>query len=292
MTNKERFKKNIRMVELEQHSFCNRKCWFCPNQFIDRQFKPVKFLDEAVYVQILKDLAGIGYDEIISFSGNCEPFSQPAFLDRIKQAREYLPNACLMTNTNTDYLTTEMVRAAAAAGLDMIKAQLYFDETEEFTEEAIKLKLACLQKKLPGIEFEEKAKNKWFALVDDRLVIVAYAKDWRKVGHNRCDVPVRPTTKRYHTCGEAVTYIGVNYAGQVQPCCNIRADYPKYKHLVLGQMDDKPDTIFSLYQGTLLPETVYPCATCMGKQWHPNGKLVYEDILRELRNDKRLLQVS
>ncbi len=282
MTNKERFKANIRMVELEQHSYCNRKCWFCPNQFIDRQF--IEFLDHAIYEQILKDLASIDYDEIISFSGNCEPFSQPAFLDRVRQAREHLPKACLMTNTNTDYLTTEIVEQAGGNGLSLIKAQLYFSADEEYTREAICKKMDGLKAKLPGIKFQEKGMN-WFALVGD-LVIVAYAKDWRKVGHNRCDVHVRDTAKRMHTCGEPVTYIGVNYAGQVQPCCNIRADYPKYKHLILGRMDDKPNTIFAMYKGTILPETIYPCATCMGKQWHPNGKMVYSEIIRELKNEQ------
>ena len=27
---------NIRLVEIEIFSFCNRKCLFCPNSFIDR----------------------------------------------------------------------------------------------------------------------------------------------------------------------------------------------------------------------------------------------------------------
>jgi len=289
MTNKERFKANIRMVELEQHSYCNRKCWFCPNQFIDRQFTPVQFLDEAIYTQILKDLASIDYDEIISFSGNCEPFSQPAFLERVKLAKEYLPNAVLFTNTNTDYLTTEMVHDAAQGGLNLIKAQLYFDRDEQYNDDAIDEKMWKLREKLLGIDFEEKVKNKWFALVGD-MVIVAYSKDFRKVGHNRCDVQVRKAVKRVHTCGEAVTFIGVNYAGQVQPCCNIRADYPKHKPLILGQMDDKPGTIFELYQGVLLPETAYPCSICMGKQWHPNGKLIYQEIIREMKKWQKQAQ--
>lgn len=283
MLNKERFKANIRMVELEQHSYCNRKCWFCPNQFINRQFKPVKFLDKKIYTQILKDLASIDYNEIISFSGNCEPFSQPGFLDRIKIAKDYLPNAVLFTNTNTDYLTTEIVKQAAESGLNMMKAQLYFDKDEVYTDYAIDEKMWNLREKLIGIDFEEKVKSKWFALVGD-MVIVAYSKDFHKVGHNRCDVPVRKTVKRLYTCYEGVTYIGVNYAGQVHPCCNIRPDYSKYEFLVLGQMDDRPGTIFELYQGVIIPETQYPCSTCMGKEWHPNGKLVYQEIIREMNN--------
>lgn len=285
MTNKERFKANIRMVELEQHSFCNRRCWFCPNQFIDRMFKPVKFMDFDVFTQILNDLSCIDYDQIISFSGNCEPFSQLEFVTRVEKAHIFVPNACLITNTNTDYLNTGSVELVSKAGLNLIKAQLYFNKDEEYTTEAIHAKMDKLVKKLPGIEFLEIIKNQWFALIGD-MVIHAYSKDWHKVGHNRCDVPVRPAAKRMYVCGEGVQYIGVNYLGQVSPCCNIRGDYIKHESLLLGTMDSNPGTLFDLYQGLLLSETEYPCDICNGKGWHANGKIVHEEILKELKSGK------
>lgn len=284
MTNKEQFRRNIRMFEIEPHSYCNRKCWFCPNSFIDRQFRPVKFLDQKIYLQILQDLASINYSEVLCFAAFCEPFSQPSFLDRIKEADALLPNALLQTNTNTDYLTIETVQDAAKAGLNIIKAQLYFDKDEEYTDKATQEKFTWLQKKLPGIEFKKRVKNQWFALVGKDLVVHAYSKDFRKVGHNRCDVQVRKTTKRYHTCGEPIQMFGVNYNGWAVPCCNIRSDYPPHKNVLLGRMNDTPGRIFDLYQGTLIPETQYPCSVCMGKQWHPNTKIVYTEIIRELKN--------
>lgn len=283
MLNQERFKKNIRMVELEQHSYCNRKCWFCPNQFIDRKFKPVQFMDFDIYTQILNDLSCIGYDQIISFSGNCEPFSQPEFIDRVSKARCFLPNACLVTNTNTDYLTSELANSASVAGISIIKAQLYFGKDEFYCDDAIRQKMEELKWKLPGIKFEEKIPNEWFALIGD-MVIHAYSKNWHKVGHNRGDVMVRPAERRMHVCGEAIQYIGVNYKGQVTPCCNIRGDHKPHEELMLGEMDSDPGTLFKLYQGTLLPENKYPCDRCNGKGWHANGKMVYEAILKELKN--------
>lgn len=286
MTNKERFKLNIRMVELEQHSYCNRKCWFCPNQFIDRQFQPVQFLDEAIYTQILNDLADIKYDEIISFSGNCEPFSQPSFLDRVKGARELLPDAFLMTNTNTDYLSTEIVHDAEEVGINVIKAQLYFDKEEEYTDEATEEKMWKLREQLLGIDFVERL-GQWFAIVGENLVIHAYSKNWHKVGHNRCDVPVRKTEIRRHTCFEPVQYFGVNYQGLATPCCNIRPDYQPYEDIVLGEMDDTPGKIFEFYRGVVLSETEYPCRTCMGKHGHPNGKICYQEVMKVLKNGKQ-----
>lgn len=283
--NADLFKRNIRMVELEQHSYCNRKCWFCPNTFIDRQ-KPVEWLDLDVYKSILKDLCIIEYDQIISFSGNCEPFSQNDFILRVAEAREYLDDAFLMTNTNTDYLTTDVVKAAADAGLNVIKAQLYFGKDEPYNDHNIEVKMQKLKDMLPGIEFVKKM-GQWFALVGDNLIVHAYAKNWHKAGHNRCDVGVRETQIRMHTCFEPVQYFGVSYQGIASPCCNIRTDYEPYKDILLGKMDAYPGTMFKLYKGMLLDETEYPCKTCMGKHGHPNGKLVYAEILKELKNGKQ-----
>ena len=281
MTNSERFKANIRLFEFEPHSYCNRKCWFCPNSFIDRT-GPVKFLDWAIYTQALRDLASIDYSESMCFAGWCEPFSQPRFFDYLKEAAEWLPNAALFSNTNTDYLNVKVVQEAADIGLGLLKVQLYFDEDETYCDGNIAIKMNKLKERLPGIEFKEKVRNKWFALVGD-MIIVAYSKDFRKVGHNRCDVQVRKPQKRYHTCGETITMFGINHNGWAVPCCNIRSDYPPHKDVLLGKMDDKPGRIFDLYRGVLIPEGQYPCSVCMGKQWHPNHKIVYDEILKDLR---------
>lgn len=282
MDNRERFKANIRMVEIEMHSYCNRQCWFCPNQFIDRQ-GPVQWLNEDILTQVLNDLAWISYDGIVSFSGNCEPFSQAdEFIRRVHLVRNHLPNAFLCTNTNTDYLTPEMLQKTAKAGMDLIKAQLYFGKDEEFSHHKINQKALHLMSNLPGVNFKQIIKDQWYSMVDN-MIIHAYAKDWHKVGHNRCDVQVRQTVKRMHTCGEPVQYIGVNYNGIVTPCCNLRSDYAPHVGFMLGKLDATPGKIFKLYQGVLLPEDVYPCQICMGKSWHANGQLVYREVLKELK---------
>ncbi|GAG34006.1 unnamed protein product, partial [marine sediment metagenome] len=113
-----------------------------------------------------------------------------------------------------------------------------------------------------------------------------YAKNFPKVGHNRCDLQVRKPEKRYYTCGEPITMFGINHNGWAVPCCNIRSDYPKHKDVLLGKMDDSPGRIFELYQGVLLPEDKYPCSICMGKQWHASQKIVHDEILEDLRNDQ------
>ena len=31
-----KFKESLKFIEIEIFSYCNRKCWFCPNSFVDR----------------------------------------------------------------------------------------------------------------------------------------------------------------------------------------------------------------------------------------------------------------
>ena len=287
MTNKERFKANVKLVEFEPHSYCNRKCWFCPNSFLDRQ-GPVKFLDPDIYMQVLLDLAGINYSEAVSYIGWCEPMSQPGLPDMIRAAKNLLPNARLFTNTNTDYISTEKVQELIDAGLGVLRCQLYFGKDEEFTKDAVRTKLDSLKLKLPGIEFKEKVPGKWFALVDD-LIILAYAKDFRKEGYNRCDLKIRDgqhLPQRFYTCFDPIQHFGINYNGMAVPCCNIRSDYPPHEDVLLGQMNDSPGRIFELYQGVLIPEAQYPCNTCMGKQWLANHKFLFEMIYEDLKKER------
>lgn len=285
MTNDKRFKANVRAVQIEPHSYCNRKCWFCPNNFIDRT-GPVKFMDQAMYLQILSDLASIEYSEILSFVGWCEPFSQPSFLDRIKEASDYLPNAFLTTNSNSDYLTTEIVQQAAENGLHLLLPQLYFEEDEDYTADAVSKKFDKLEAKLPGIEFKEWLKSHWYALVEGKMVVHVRAKDFRVGGVNRCDLPIIKAKKIYHTCTEGVQFLGIDYTGWAVPCCQIRSDYLPHKDLLLGCVGDEPGDIFDVYQGLILPEQQYPCVNCAHHRAHPNIKLLYTKILEELKNEQ------
>lgn len=284
MTNTERFKANMRLVEFEPHSYCNRKCWFCPNSFLDRR-GPVKFLDRDIYMQVLLDLASIDYSESLCYAGWCEPQSQPGLPEMVSAAKQLLPNARLFSNTNTDYISTEVVEHLAAAGLGVLKCQLYFGKDEPFHDDAVRYKMERLKEQLPGIKFSEKTKGRWFALVGD-LIVLAYAKDFRKVGHNRCDVQVCKPSKRYVTCYEPFSMFGINHNGWAVPCCNIRSDYPPHKDVLLGKMDDSPGKIFELYRGMLIPEAQYPCSTCMGKLFHANHKIVFDEVLRDLKKER------
>lgn len=61
------FKRNVTLVELEPHAFCNRTCSLCPDSTIDRlTVKTV--LDRSLYEVILSDLEAIEYDQVLRFA--------------------------------------------------------------------------------------------------------------------------------------------------------------------------------------------------------------------------------
>src|SRR5262245_6641940 len=98
------FASSVKVVEIEIFTYCNRACWFCPNSKIDRRSSN-NYMDEALYLRILSELAEIDYCGIVNFNRYNEPLADRVILDRLRQARALLPKATLQTYTNGDYLT-------------------------------------------------------------------------------------------------------------------------------------------------------------------------------------------
>src|SRR6266508_4447204 len=68
------FKKNVTLVELEPHAYCNRTCSFCPNSTLDR-LTVKSHLDVSVYERILHDLRSIDYRHVLRFARYSEPMA-------------------------------------------------------------------------------------------------------------------------------------------------------------------------------------------------------------------------
>lgn len=116
------------MVEIEIFSFCNRKCWFCPNSFIDRNSTNI-LMQEELYLKILNELKSINYNNMISYSRYNEPTSnRKIFIKRLKQAKTIIPNATLHTNTNGDFLSRDYLDELYEAGLKSMNIQSYLNK--------------------------------------------------------------------------------------------------------------------------------------------------------------------
>lgn len=243
------FKQSVKLIEIEVASFCNRKCWFCPNSFVDRT-QNVRF-DESVYAKIIKDLAQIDYSGMLNFHRFNEPLADKEWILRcIKEARNALPKATLGIFTNGDFLEKSHLDDLRKVGVSFILMSYYFSKNEEF--DALKIKPAFDKMALKlGLEYKQiQNDNEQYAIkfIYDGLDFTYRAFNPRTVGGNRAgsidDERIRQI-KRTFPCFYPLRDFYIDYNGLVMPCCNMRSDIKSHEDFILG--DVKQDDIFTLF---------------------------------------------
>lgn len=267
---KEIFKNSVGMIEIEVFSYCNRKCWFCPNSEIDR-ITTNTYMPEENYLKILDELAEINYDRLISYSRYNEPLSDKIILTRLKQAKEKLPNAFLHTNTNGDYITKEYINELYEAGLRSLNIQSYLLKNELFDEKNEKNKLNILREKL-GLEVVNyhEIKDEWyqFKLKYHDMRILIYSRNFTKNGCDRGGLLEINKFSRTEPCILPFDSLFIDYNGETMPCCNLRSDSAKHRKYSLGNI--QVNTLFQLYSNAYIWRRVLatyskknpPCNTC------------------------------
>lgn len=224
---------NIRLIEIELHSYCNRKCSWCPNSFIDRTFKTE--LPSNLFEKLINELSMINYSKYISFSRYNEPLSDKQLLnDRLAYIRQKLPNVTTVANTNGDY---------GFNGVDI-------DELTVMDYDAV-----VSLSKLDIVEGDNKK------IIFTRL---------SNINNRGGALIIQKEYKRTIPCYEPEYFIGIDYNGDVTPCCNIRHDILEHKPYILGNIKD--NTLEEILNGSKavefrkraqdinnLPE---PCKTC------------------------------
>ena len=192
----------IRLVEIELFSFCNRTCSFCPNSFIDRHTDN-HLLDIHSFKKVIQELGEVNYSNYIAFSRYNEPLSHRAILeDRIKYIRKVLPEAKLEMNTNGDYDwkdidVDELTIMDYDYKMEEEELGIFFNETNP--KSVRKMRLGKINNRAGSLAIMEK-----------------YTRDF--------------------PCYEPNYFIGIDYTGDVVPCCNIRSDINNHKPYILGNI--------------------------------------------------------
>jgi hypothetical protein len=93
------FARFVDQVEIENHNFCNRICWFCPNSFIDRRTN-LRLMQDDVFKKIIAALSEIDYDGNLTWSRYHEALADDSIFERIAFARRALPRATLVVISN------------------------------------------------------------------------------------------------------------------------------------------------------------------------------------------------
>lgn len=248
------FKNSINMLEIEVFSYCNRRCWFCPNAQIDRRSKN-EYMDPELYTGIMRQLAEVDYNEVISYSRYNEPLADRVILERLKEANETVPNALLHTNTNGDYLTFDYLEELYGAGLRSLNIQVYLQNDQRYDHDLMRKKSDFLIKKLglpaelkidkPGLHLEHHLDYKDMSLR-------VYARNFEVNGCSRGDtLPIRQDYVRTMPCPVPFRFLYIDYNGKMVPCCNLRSDMPQHEECVYCDLGGNND-IFAAYAASNL----------------------------------------
>lgn len=248
---RELFKSSVTMVEIEVFSYCNRVCWFCPNATYDRRSSN-HHIDNKTYIKILEDLRSCSFDKRISFSRYNEPLADKSILNRISEAREYIPDATLSINTNGDYLNKEYLFSLYEAGLRALNIQIYLGNEEKYQHEKIKQKLDKTFNEL-DLEFNhvKDIPDTWIeasAPYNDMRIRI-YGRNFDKNGCDRGGiVEVESKSTRISPCRSPFYHMYIDHTGAVMPCCNVRSDIPEHSRCKIGMMNSET-SLFELYGG-------------------------------------------
>jgi MoaA/NifB/PqqE/SkfB family radical SAM enzyme len=278
------FKASIRMVEIGVFSFCNRTCWFCPNSYIDRR-SANQLMNESLYRKILENLQEIDYEGTISYSRYNEPLADPIIFDRLKQARDMVPKALLHFNTNGDYFNRDILHNLYDSGLRSLNIQVYTSEKRTYTDEmAAKFLVKRLKKYGLPYEFTFSKPMEWleYRLLFKDMKIRIYARNFSMNGTDR-GATVRQLSRekiRQSPCLVPFTDMYIDYNGKVVPCCNIRSDIEAHSDFVLGDLNDKGQSVFTVFQSPAAAafrkkligfhEKCFPCDRCNFAQIDPS----------------------
>jgi len=213
-------------------------CNWCPNASIDRTHNTS--LSFQKYSKLIEDLSLVSYNGTISFSRYNEPFAEIEYFKKcIEIVRQYLPQARLVSNTNGDYLSSDVLESI---DLDELTIMDYDDLGENKCIERMKKWGISIEK----IEYP-------FIIGKFENMQVLYYVDWLSNGLifdrggvlNSSSVSFKnDKKKRNRPCFEPFKFVGIDFNGNVMPCCNLRSDNPLHDRYILGNIYE--ESIFEI----------------------------------------------
>ncbi|MGD0221709.1 MAG: radical SAM protein [Terriglobia bacterium] len=248
-TLRELFGTYVRVVEIENHSYCNRTCWFCPNAQIDRHSGNILMAD-SVYDKILYDLESISYSQALVWSRYHEPLAHESIFDRIAQARRRLPRAHLVVISNGDYLNRETLRRIEDAGADRLMLDLYLPEGKERDPSEIQSGLEKFRTRT-GLQIVAMAKYDFRCdgtKVNITMGIPSYTGTNMSTRGGLVQVKELLQYQRTSVCFNPLHSVVVDYTGECVLCCQVRSDSPLHQDTVIGNLNVPGYTLFHFYR--------------------------------------------
>lgn len=236
------FAKSVSRVEVETHSFCNRRCNYCPNVVGDRlgQNKQMH-LDH--WKMILSDLAEIDFSGNFVFTSYNEPLADRSILERLAEARAACPKARLIIYTNGDYLNAAYLDEIASAGLDYLHVSIHTRHNGQYSDvDALNL-ISKLERRVQRpITYQTLRPGNFVIAVmpHPSLEVEVRAINYNQHGTDRAGLVdvVKTPPARTAPCHFPFAHFHVGFSGNVTPCCHIRSDAAEHAQFLYGNLSE------------------------------------------------------
>ena len=234
------FVRTVANIEIEIGSYCNRRCSFCPNSFIDR-ISEKRLMDDALFEGIVSQLGAMAWRGTLRFHRYNEPLADRDYvLRRLEACRSLAPGASVLIQTNGDYLDRSYLEAIHNAGCRTIFCTAYLKEAAPYDHATAMATVADRLRRLE-VPFE------WTALQPGHQVVArAVFRDMDFVmrsvnlrvdasnrggslGNNAGDVRTQP-------CLRPFDELQIECDGTLMPCCDLRSDYADHRLCTLGRL--------------------------------------------------------
>jgi Radical SAM superfamily len=243
------FARFVDQVEIENHNFCNRICWFCPNSYIDRRSQ-LRLMTEELFTKILSELAEIDYDGNLTWSRYHEALADASIFRRITTARQLLPRATLVVISNGDYMDSTTLPKLESAGVDRLILDLYLPDGKERDRAAMAKGLRQFRRRT-GLELEQTGPVN-YAIASSRLKatleIPCYTKDDISTRGGLVEVPKLATYRRRAVCLAPVRHVVIDYNGSGMLCCQTRSDAAEHANAIIGDLSRSDYGLFHMYR--------------------------------------------
>jgi len=246
------FAKSVERVEVETHSYCNRRCNYCPNVVGDRLGENKQMRPEH-WQMIIGNLAEIQYAGNLVFTSYNEPLADPAIVERLREARVALPKARLMVYTNGDYLDEAYLAQLADVGLDYMHVSIHTRFNGVYSDvSALDLIARLVRRIRTPIRYTHLGAGQYIVakIPHERIEIEVRAINYQVHGTDRAGLITlqRQVKARMAPCHFPFAHFHVGFSGNVTPCCHVRSDAPQHAGYLYGNLDQY-GSIFQAWAG-------------------------------------------
>jgi radical SAM protein with 4Fe4S-binding SPASM domain len=157
------------------------------------------------------------------------------FKKRLAYTRKELPNVRLVTNTNGDYLSNKNLDGLQ---VDELSIMDYDNKGMDYAAKRLK----DLRVDITKVTGNKVYGRRWH-------MDIMYYVNWPKeamVNDRGGILKKHSSIRRNKNCYEPNYFAGIDYNGNVMPCCNMRSDNERHKPYILGNIKD--NTLREIYE--------------------------------------------